>query len=396
MPPAVFRNMSNIWRVIPAICLGSTAFAQAVIDVNKIPKEWQDLQARKGDQKLDCRISPIKPQLNYSFRFQTGYVVQVPMRQYLGKGHWIATLFRVTPEEQERAPVYFTTTARLPEVPKTNQVAEFGGGFVVGEGKYRVDMLVTDNSGRVCTDDWKVTAKLGRKEDDVAPGMPMGAVDEISLRKWTRGSKGAHDEQGHRITVLMNVSPVFPRRVRLGGYDRILLLSSLSSLVERLPLRSMRLVLFSLDQQREIYRDDQFEPSRFGRVAQALNQLELGTVDYDVLKNPHGRLDLLSDLIGEAARDTDNDAVLFLGPKPWHFDKVERSNLPERSPQDRPFFYVQLRPFIGATYTDTLTRAVKQMGGKTFDVYAPGDFAAAIRDISKSLDEKRSTVPTQQ
>ena len=146
----------------------ASALAQVVVDVSKVPEEWRDLQAHKGEPKLDCSVAPIKPRLNYSFRFQTGYVVQVPMRQYFGKGLWIATLMRVTPEEEERQPVYLSSNTRLPEIPRTKQLIEFGGGFVVGEGKYRIDMIVTDNSGRVCRKDWTINAKLGRKEGGVA------------------------------------------------------------------------------------------------------------------------------------------------------------------------------------------------------------------------------------
>ena len=38
--------------------------------------------------------------------------------------------------------------------------------------------------------------------------------------------------------------------------------------------------------------------------------------------------------------------------------------------------------------------AVKQIGGKTFDVYSPGDFAEAIRDITRALEEKRPVNPS--
>lgn len=366
----------------------STALSQGIIDVSRLPKEWQDFRVHGDERKFTCNVTPIKPRLNYSFRFQTGYVVQVPMRQYVGKAHWIATLFRVTPENSERSPVYFLTRLRLPEeVPQNNATIEFGGGYVVGEGKYRVEMLVTDDAARVCTHEWTITAKLGRKEDNVPPGMPAGAIDEISLRKWTRGSKGASDHQGHRVTILMNASAVMPRRVRLGGYDRVLLLSSLASVVERLPLRSVRLVVFSLDQQREIFRAEDFGPPDFVRLSRALSELELGTVDYEVLKNRRGHVDLVADLIGESLREKNSDAVVFLGPKPWYFDKVERSSLPARTSDDPAFFYVQFRPYLAAAaHTDTLMNAVKQMGGKTFDVYTPGDFAAAIRDITKAIE----------
>jgi hypothetical protein len=279
--------------------------------------------------------------------------------------------------------------ARLPEVPENNATAEFGGGYVVGEGKYRVDWILTDDTDRICSHSWTLNARIGRKERQVEPGMSPGMVDEISMRKWTRGSKGANAEDGYRITVLMNVAPVLPRRVRLGGYDRVLLLSSLASLVERLPLRSVRLVAFSLDQQREIYWRDNFEPRDFASISQALNSLELGTVDYQVLKNRGGHLDLISNLIN-GSMQVKSDAIVFLGPKPWHFDKVQASALPERKSADPPFFYVQFRPLVAAaTFQDTLISAVKQMGGKTFDVYSPADFADAIKDITKTLQKRR-------
>jgi hypothetical protein len=183
---------------------------------------------------------------------------------------------------------------------------------------------------------------------------------------------------------------MMPRRIRLGAYDRMLLLSSLASLIERLPLRSVRLVLFNLDQQREIYRDENFEPARFNRVNQALSNLELGTVAYDVIRNRNGHIDLLAELMEDARKEDRSDAVLFLGPKPWKFDKAPKSSLPERSSVDPAFFYLQLRPYLAsASLTDTIMGAVKHMGGKTFDVYTPGDFAEAIRDVTKALEARR-------
>ncbi|HYP06478.1 MAG TPA: hypothetical protein VER03_09655 [Bryobacteraceae bacterium] len=368
------------------------AGGQVLVETSRVPEPLRDMQAEDSTGELRCSVSPFKPRLNYSFRFQTGYVLEVPLEQYSGKGHSIATLLRVTPENDEREPIYLVSRTRLPEIPPTKAVLELGGGYVVGEGKYRVDMLVSDDEGRTCTKKWNLSAKLNRKEDDVPPGMAPGTVDEISLRKWMRSTKGPRGEEGYRLTVLMNVAPVMPRRLRLGAYDRVLLLSSFTSLIERIPLRSVRLVLFNLDQQREIYRDENFEPANFSRVAQALNALELGTVSYDVVKNRNGHIDLLSELMEDARKDDRSDAVVFLGPKPWRFEKAPKSALPERSGNDPAFFYVQLRPFLAAAaLQDTIMSAVKHMGGKTFDVYSPGDFAEAIRDVTKALELKRST-----
>ena len=366
--------------------------AQALVDSARIPAEFREFRKGVGDEKLACRITPIKPRLNYSFRFQTGYLLDVPLRQYQGKGHQLAALLRVTPENTEREAKYLITNTGLPEIPKSKLHLELGGGFVVGEGKYRVEMTVADNSGRRCLATWKITAKPDKKEDDVAPGLAPGMVDQVGFRRWSQGGKAlAEPEVGRHITVLMSVSPIMPRRNRLGGYDRSLLMSSLAALIERLPVRKVRLILFNLDQQRELFRDEDFGPADFGRVANAMARVELGTVDYSVLKNRGGHIDLLSALIDESKKDKQSDAVVFLGPKPWRFDKAPRSALPQRESADPPFFYVQFRPMMqSAAHVDTIMSAVKHMGGKTFNVYTPGDFAAAIREVNKALVARQS------
>lgn len=376
--------------LVTLLLTAAGAAGQVRVDIARVPEEWRDFRHRPDEPKLDCRVTPVHPRLNYNFRFQTGYVVQLPVSQYDGKAQRLLTFFRVAAEGQERAPYYFVSSAQLPQGPRSNVKIEFGGGFVVGEGKYRVDWALVDESGRVCSKDWSIRARLGRKERGIQPGMAPGAIEDISLRRWTRGSKGTRTEQGYRVTVLLNAAPLMPRRLRLGGYDRVLLLSSLASLLERLPLRSVRLVAFNLDQQREVYRTENFASSDFGTVSRALGDLELAVIDYEVLKNRRGHVDLVADLIRESLERDRSDAVVFLGPKPRHYDKVSRSLLPERSADDPPFFYVQLRPYLlTSTFPDTVMNAVSRMNGRTFEVYTPGDFAEAIKDIGKVLEERK-------
>ena len=73
------------------------------------------------------------------------------------------------------------------------------------------------------------------------------------------------------------------------------------------------------------------------------------------------------------------------------FHEPAKAALPERLQSDPAFFYLPLRPYIAsAALTDTIMGAVKHMGGKTFDVYSPGDFAEAIRDVSKALEARKA------
>jgi hypothetical protein len=82
--------------------------------------------------------------------------------------------------------------------------------------------------------------------------------------------------------VLLHAAPISFRRTRMRASDRIVLLGALSALLEQLPTRHVRLALFNLDQQKELLRQDGFTLDGIDRVAQSMNEVELGTVDYRV------------------------------------------------------------------------------------------------------------------
>jgi hypothetical protein len=78
----------------------------------------------------------------------------------------------------------------------------------------------------------------------------------------------------------------------------------------------VRLVVFNLDQQKEIFREEHFHSDQMSAVSQAVFDLQLATVDYRQLQNPAGSPDLLERLAKEELREKDrSDAVVFLGPR---------------------------------------------------------------------------------
>ena len=105
--------------------------SQTLIDPSRARRAIRLLEPQPGEKPLRCEVTPIQPTLNFGFRFQAGYMVRVPMEQYLGPGHRWAIFTRVTPEEGGK-PVYFGANLRLPEVPKTKNLIEVGGGYQAG------------------------------------------------------------------------------------------------------------------------------------------------------------------------------------------------------------------------------------------------------------------------
>jgi len=360
------------------------AAAQVIVRAERLPERLRTFEWRPDDQPLRCSVSAIRPALNYGFRFQTGYVVKVPMEQYRGKGHGWTILMRVTPEKGG-APVYFLNRYALPDVPRTSNEVEVGGGFLTGEGRYRVAWKLYDETGRVCRNDWTIEAKRKHGDSKVKLAIAPAAID--SLSSWTAAKAGLKDDAAPiRLTILMHAAATSPRRTRMYARDRLLLLSTLSSVLERVPTTSVRLVVFNLDQQKEIYRRDDFRPEQFNDVGQSIAELELGLVDYHVLQNRKGHVDLLADLVKqEVAAPEPADVVLFLGPLARQIDSMPEKLLEKPAGGAPRFFYFQYRPYARAqaTLPDVITSAVSRLKGRTLIIHTPGEFAKGIAEVER-------------
>ena len=362
------------------VLLTVAAKGQVLLNPARMPANLLDFDAKPDDKPLHCDVRLLRPTLDYSFRFQAGYMVRVPMNQFTGKGHALGVVLRMAPESG--APVYFGNRTRLPEVPKTAAQLELGGGFLLGEGRYRVAWRLTDETGRVCRSAWRVEARRSHADRKVRMSLAPGTVTPL----YARAPGDHHDEAPPlRLTVLLDAAPMSPRRTRLSARDNMMLLGTLSALLDRLPTRSVRLVAFNLDQQRELYRQAGFTPDRLPDVAQTIESLQLGMVDYHVLQNRRGHVALLADLVNrELAEPEPSDVILFLGPLA-RFGERFPEQLLERPGGGAPrFFYLQYRPpflRMQATLPDLIHSLVSGLKGKVVVMNSPGDFEKGIQQI---------------
>ena len=357
---------------------------QILVDPRRVPELEKRLDSFET-AKLRCEVTPFKPRMDFGFRFQAGYVIRVPMQQYEGEGHGWAVYARVTPEGGK--PTYLLSVQKLPKIPKTKAELESGGSFVLGEGKYTVDLTLYDDSGRACKKHWKIDAKRTLAERKMTMRIEPGAVRSLGS-----GRRGAVEERAgerpYRLTILMHAAPMFPRSTRLRGYDRELLLGSLAPLIEQLPVQSVRLVVFNLDQQKKLIEKPRFRQRDIGEVAESLNALQLATVDVNVLKNVGGHAKLLAELINaEITAEQPSDAVILYGPMSRFYEKFSSPAIEERAVGGPKFFSVQFRPLNtrGAEFSDLLENAVKTLKGKSFVVHTPGEFSKAIQEIESRL-----------
>jgi hypothetical protein len=308
----------------------------------------------------------------------------VPMNQYSGPGHRWAMLIRVTPESGD--PVYLMSGIRLPDVPKTRISAEVGGGYLVGEGRYDVQWMMFDDTGRICRKTWMVEAKLRHSERGIRVAMPSRTVRGFSWFAATEARRNTDDAAPLRLTVLLHAAPLSLRRTTLRAGDSLMLVGLLSSLLERLPTLSVRLVVFNLDQQRELFRQDAFSPKALEQVAQSINDMQLAVVDYRVLQNRRGHINVVADLVnGEMHAKEPSDVVVFLGPAARYWDDVPPAALDRAKGAGPQFFYFQYRPYYRRTagLPDIITLTLRRLRGKTAVIHSPGEFARAIEQVER-------------
>jgi hypothetical protein len=377
----IIRVMRVCSGAVVLACL--SAHAQGLLNPDRMSARLKDFDA-PAQAALRCEVTPLRPSLNFSFRFQSGYVASFPAHEFTGTGHSIFVVTRITPEGGD--PVYLGSRYRFPKVPAdAKQQLEIGGGFLLGEGRYRVAWKMVDEQGRTCRKEWRLDAKLRSSERQVRVALPPERVADVALR----GAPVSHDPDDAppvRLTVLLHAAPVVPFRTSMGGRDRILLLGTLASLLERIPAKFVRVVVFNLDQQRELYRQDDFHLRNLDQVAGAVNQLQLGLVDYHVLQNRKGHVQLLADLINaELEAKEPSDLVVFLGPEARYSEKIPEELLAKGSDQGTRFYYLEYKPFLRmqASYPDTIHSAVSRMKGKSLVIHSPGEFAKAITMLEK-------------
>jgi hypothetical protein len=370
-------------RTAVLLLLAWRASAQVEVNVERLPPAYRQFEPVPGEVKLQCSIQPLRPTLNFGFRFQTGWVLRVPLSQFEGAGHRWAMLAKVTPEGEGK-PVYLASSVSLPRVPKTRADAEVGGGFLLGEGNYRVEFLMADEKGRVCRRQWKARASLRGAERSAKLLMPPNSVSDAGMRRF-RVPQRDNDADVRRLnlTVFLHAAPMSLRRTRMRASDRVVLLGTLAALIEQVPSRNVRLVVFNLEQQRVILRQDGFTHERLDRVSQSLNELELGTVDYRVLKERRGHVALLADLVNqELAESRKADAVVVLGSATRFGEKMPEDAVERPESATPAFFYFQLQPYsVSPTFPDALRHTVSRLKGKTLTIRSPGDFARAIGQI---------------
>lgn len=359
----------------------------------RVDRALQFLSRAKAE-RLDCSIEPIHPFLDFSFRYEAGYVVSCPIRNFEGRSMKLRSFIKITPESG--APVTLGRADLIPAIPpevrgridmrRVKSAVEISGVVLLGEGDYLADMILADDKNRVCTRHWKIHVERTHAERDVDVVVAPHTVAPLS----TIWLSELPDVASHaRLTLLVNAAPINPDERRLRAWDRALLLGSISSILRGLPHVSVRLIAFNLEQQCEVFHDDEFRIGRMTDLSTALQKLELGVIALKKLQQANGGADLLASLSqSESMSNRHSDAVIFVGP--W--TRVD-TRFPKRRFQTegyRPRFYDLVyysQALRGREFPDAIQRLTTEQDGTVFRLHSPGELGSALRKMSAQLNQ---------
>jgi hypothetical protein len=401
-----------MYRAIIVAMFVRFALAQIVTLPEQLPKAVGDFGPGAASGELPCAVEELQPVLNFASRFQAGYVVRAPMNAYPGGGHHWDVVFRVTPQEGSGQPVLFTDSIDLPDDASSDAIEEMHGVFLLGEGQYHVKWSMLDDLGRVFRKEWDLEAKATGKERIT---MPSGMAGDLAWRSASETPVSAYPQ---RVTLLVNVS-------RTAGYPWTTLLAVLEPLVERLSTASVRLVVFDLPKQRQLFREDGFALNGMNRLVHATNWLT-GRVDPGPFEHQAGVWDLLAKLVnGEIQSPEPADAVVFIGA-PWWIKEAMPAGFPKPDKGMTPRFFSvhysnanasRIGPHgaggwqgdmgmhggpppaaaqaqmpgpspgeAASTLFDTIKQTVLRMKGKIFVIQTPADLSKAIEEIDRRVE----------
>jgi hypothetical protein len=352
------------------------------------------LASRERRADFSCQVIPDKPGLGFDLRFHSDYRVAVPIKVLAEVGGWLKVVMRVTPAENSAEPVYLIHRYSVPEFPLgAKGEAELASGVDLGLGRYKVDWMIRDGRGRVCSSHWSLEAKLPGGQQHLPltldPNMVAGRVegpfdDEPPVERTAT--------QPLHVRILLNLSPVKPQESILRPGDAAVLLSMLRSITREFAFSRFTLVAFNLREQKIVHRQDNAERIDFGQLGQAVQSRMAGAVNYRLLQDPrsetHFVTKLLTDQLGAAAASP--DAIIILGPKVTLDKKVPLAPLKEGGTATCPIFYLNYNPNpFDEPWPDTIGSALKAYKrAVAYNILLPRDLGSAMRDMLSRIGKR--------
>ena len=401
--------------VFLAVLVAAGLYAQEPVAPGEAERVSALFEVRQGERPLACAIHSLSPALTFRLIYRAGYSVTAPVEELIEEPRTLEIVARVTPKRSGAQPVLLRDIEPLPaeagkqERDASKFEAQVTGGFYLGEGAYRLELVVAGGGLRVCRKQWDVEVK---PQKGVITALPPGGVAAAS-----RVSLPRLESRGGNLTIFLHASVARGNPV---------LLESVAAILERMRFHRVQVVAFSLDQRKELLREDVAGTADFQRLAEAVQGYNPATVSYDVLKDPAGHRDFLWKLLAkEGLRAPPDDIVMFVGYATFDDSHVfvppacsagtrkpvyvyleyalpgrARSRTPALArrrmrgvpptgePRQGPWADLPAVAGLQPVLPDAISRATRACSGKVFPIYSPSDLASALEKTDELLSRR--------
>jgi len=179
--PTAFAAVGLVW-VLAASAANGWAQTRLGTEFRLQSNDMAVLESDEPRADFSCQVTPEKPALGFDLRFHADYRVTVPLKVLADVGGRLQVLMQVTPVADSEEPVYLAQRFAVTNIPpQAKGESILAGGFDLGFGRYRVDWMMRDGRGQICSSHWELEAKRGRGQRELPltlePNMIAERVD---------------------------------------------------------------------------------------------------------------------------------------------------------------------------------------------------------------------------
>jgi hypothetical protein len=371
--------------------LSTLGNAQVPVTPEEVSKV-NDLFDSQPEGKLACSIHSDLPFLDFKFRYNAGFLISARIDQF-ASGEPVVAYLRVSPREGRaillskifEPPVMPPSLAERPDARLLGTMQfNMSGEFWIGQGHYRVEVMLLDGQHRSCRKHWDIHTPKRPHEADLLALEP-NTVEPAQAPMWD----GQIGDNSLRLTVLLHAAPMFPFSPKLRDSDRAFLLQSLSSLLKQLRCKSVQVIAFNLERRQEIFREDRFGADALDRLSRTLADFELATVPIGALKRQEWPGLLVRLAQEQAGLENPSDVVIFLGPTSPYFDNVPSAVTRSVAVNAPHFFYFEYYPFTGSDFGDPIDSLTRDLNGTVYKVHSADQLSEAIQKMLRQIKPRQ-------
>jgi hypothetical protein len=380
---------------LAGIALAVPARAQESLSAQDIPEANRLIDTdSKVANSLKCHIEMWRPFIDFDFRYVSLFGISANGVQF-APGDRLTLLLRITSAQGKR--FLLARNFQIPAIPR-DMVSSFRpksvrigvtGGFAIGEGRYVVELLLYDDRGHKRYRRWNSAAIIDRKET-MTPALAPSTVAPLLADRWD----GKLDPNGFRLTVLLDARATRERtsdlREERFSLAPFLLPQVLASLLRQVPCESVTVVAFNLAQEREIFRQEQFDAQGFARLSTALKNLQPAVVSYQALQRGNSAEFLVGLVEKQISAQQSPDAVIFIGPNTHVREQQPKRVRNSLEAATQHFFYFEYFGFR-TPFPDAIDYLTRDLHGTVFRINSVQDFGTAVEQLQAQLATTRRT-----